>query len=446
MRSRILRATVLAVACAVLLFALPLGFAALRLYQQDEEQEAQSLGERVALSLPERITGTGDPIELPPVESGTDIAVYGPDARRILGTGPDTGDAPVRDAEAGRVVTRQIGDSLVAAVPVGGSEQVRAVVRVASPASQPLQRAALTWAGMLALAAVAVGVGALLAVRSSRRLARPLEELAGVARDMEGGDLTARAAPSGLPEPDAVGQALARATARIDELLRRERAFSADASHQLRTALTGVRLELEMSLAAGPGVDPRAATRSALAQLERMETTLDDLLALARDVPDRAPLDLAALFARAEEDWHGPLAAQGRRLEIRVDDELPQALGSRRAARQILDVLLSNAATHGRGTVTVHAKETAGVVAVDVEDEGDGIPETSTGGVFERRGGESVRRGGGVPGSHGIGLALARSLAEAEGGRLFVSRPRPRPRFTWLLAAPVEGREPSQLP
>ncbi|MFE7352621.1 sensor histidine kinase [Streptomyces sp. NPDC057543] len=471
MRRRILRATVLAVACAVLLFALPLGYAALRLYQQDEEREAQSLGEQVALSLPERITATGDPIELPPVESGTDIAVYGTGAHRVLGTGPGAGDAPVREAEEGRVVTRQIGGSLVVAVPVGGSEQVRAVVRVASPASEPLRRAALTWAGMLAPAAVAVGGGALLAVRSSRRLARPLEELAGVAREMEGGDLTARAEPSGLPEPDAVGHALARAAARVDELLRRERAFSADASHQLRTALTGVRLELEMSLAAGPNADvsdtdvveggadagagagSRAAVRSALAQLERMETTLDDLLALARDIPERAPLDLAALLARAQEDWHGPLAAQGRRLKIMVDDALPQALGSRRAARQILDVLLSNAATHGRGTVTVHAKATAGVVAVGVEDEGDGIPEAGTDGVFERRGGEGGRSGGdaaqGGPaaGSHGIGLALARSLAEAEGGRLFVSRPRPRPRFTWLLAAsPVEEQETSQLP
>lgn len=440
----------LAVACAVLLFALPLGFAALRLYQQDEEQEAQSLGEQVALSLPVRIIDPSDPIELPPVEHGTDIAVYGPDGRRVLGKGPEIGDVPVRDAERGQVVTQQIGDSLVTAVPVGGSERVRAVVRVASSASQPLRRAALTWAGMLGLAAVAVGVGALLAARSSRRLARPLEELAGVAREMEGGDLTARAEPSGLPEPDAVGHAMARAASRIDELLRRERAFSADASHQLRTALTGVRLELEMSLAAGPDADPGAATRSALARLERMETTLDDLLALARDVPERAPLDLAALIARAEDVWHGPLAAQGRRLEIRIDDGLPQALGSKRATQQILDVLLSNSATHGRGTVTVHAKETAGVVAVDVEDEGDGIPETVDGehggGVFERRGGEAVGQGGGA-GGHGIGLALARSLAEAEGGRLFVSRPRPRPRFTWLLAPPpVEEQEPSQFP
>ncbi|MEU9463278.1 ATP-binding protein [Streptomyces sp. WC2508] len=453
MRRRILRATVLAVACAVLLFALPLGLAALRLYQQDEEQEAQSLGEQVALSLPEQITGGGDPVELPPAEPGTDIAVYGPDGRRVLGTGPDRGDAPVRDAEAGRAVTRQIGDSLVAAVPVGGSEQVRAVVRVASPASEPLRRAVLTWVAMLALAAVAVGVGALLAVRSSRRLARPLEQLAGVAREMEGGDLAARAEPSGLPEPDAVGRALARAAVRIDELLRRERAFSADASHQLRTALTGVRLELEMSLAAGrdagPDAGPDAAVRSALAQLERMEATLDDLLALARDVPEREPLDLTALFARAEEDWHGPLAAQGRRLDFRIDDGLPQALGSRRAARQILGVLLANAATHGRGTVTVHAKEMAGVVAVDVEDEGEGIPDTAGGGpdVFARRGGaERVRSSEGA-GGHGIGLALARSLAEAEGGRLFVSRARPRPRFTWLLAAsPDEEPGSSQLP
>ncbi|MFJ7948744.1 histidine kinase dimerization/phospho-acceptor domain-containing protein [Streptomyces sp. NPDC096354] len=163
---------------------------------------------------------------------------------------------------------------------------MRAVVRVSSPSAQALRRAALTWAAVLALGAAAVGVSALLAVRSSRRLARPLEELAHVATEMEGGDLTARARPSELAEPDSVGRALARAATRIGELLRRERAFSADASHQLRTALTGVRLEL--SLAAGPQADQRAATHSALRQLDRMEITLDDLLTLARDVP-KAP-------------------------------------------------------------------------------------------------------------------------------------------------------------
>ncbi|MET7527159.1 HAMP domain-containing sensor histidine kinase [Streptomyces sp900116325] len=433
MRRSILKATVLAVACAVLLFALPLGVAALRLYQQDEEQELQQLAAQVALSLPSRLTGTDrDPVELPRTESDTRIAVYGPDARRVLGAGPPSGDAPVQEAATGRADTRRIGGSLVAAVPAGGSEQVRAVVRVSSPSAQPLRRAALTWAGMLALGAAAVGVSALLAIRSSRRLAGPLEELAHVAAEMEGGDLTARARPSGLAEPDAVGHALARAATRIGELLRRERAFSVDASHQLRTALTGVRLELELSLAAGPQADRRAATHSALRQLDRMEITLDDLLTLARDVPEGAPLDIPALLDRAEESWHGPLAARGRRLEIEVAEALPEALGSQRAARQILDVLLSNAATHGGGTVTVRVKEAAGVVAVEVEDEGEGLPGSGAepgGDVFARRDGDDAGR-------HGIGLALARSLAEAEGGRLFVSRPRPHPRFTWLLAAP----------
>ncbi|MDT0454782.1 HAMP domain-containing sensor histidine kinase [Streptomyces sp. DSM 41527] len=434
MRRRILRAALLAVACAVLLFALPLGAAALRLYQQDEEQELQQLGERVALSLPAQLHNPRDPIELPRTEGGTRIAVYTPDGRRVLGTGPGRGDPLVRQAAAGGVHTRRIGDSLVAAVPAGGSEQVRAIVRVSSPSVQPLQRAAVTWAGMLTLAGIAVGVGVLLALRSSRRLARPLETLAGTARELEDGDLTARAGPTGLPEADEVATALARAAARIEDLLRRERAFSADASHQLRTALTGVRLELEASLVSGTG--PEAAIRSALLRLERMEATLTDLLSLARDVPERAPLDVPAVLTDAERRWHGVLAAEGRRLDVPAEDDLPPAVGSQRAARQILDVLLANAAAHGRGTVRVRAHETAGVLAIDVEDEGDGIPEGAD--VFVRRHGEAA-------GGHGIGLALARSLAEAEGGRLFVARPRPHACFTWLLAAPA-GTAPSQLP
>lgn len=460
MRRRILRSTVLAVVCAVLLFALPLAFASLRLYEQDEERELRQLGERVAVGLPVPLDHPGDPVELPRTEAGTRIAVYGPDGRRVLGSGPGTGDGPVRTAVTGRAATARTGDRLVAAVPVGGSEHVRAVVRVASPAADPLRRAALTWAGMSVPAALAVGVGALLAVRSSRRLARPLEALAATARDMERGELPAGAAgaagapgatpsgatppgrspsgpvPSGLPEADAVAEALARAADRIGRLLQRERAFSADASHQLRTALTGVRLELETSLAPGARTDPYTALRAALQQVERMETTLTDLLALARDVPERAPLDPAPLLRGIERHWHGELAAHGRRLRVVIDDDLPDAVGSERAARQILDVLVANARTHGRGTVTVRVRDSAGVLAVDVEDEGGGISDGTD--PFSRRS-HATEDG------HGIGLALARSLAEAEGGRLFVSRPRPHPRFTWLVARPARPGPSSLL-
>ncbi|MFI9047211.1 ATP-binding protein [Streptomyces sp. NPDC053427] len=433
MRRRILRAVVVAVVCAVVLFSVPLAVATLRLYRQDETRELQQLADRVAVTVPADIHHPRDPMELPHVESDTRVGVYDDGARLVTGAGPARGDRPVRDALAGRASSDRQGDRLVAAVPAGTGERVRAVVRASSPADGPLHRAALTWAGMLALAVVAVGVGAVVGIRSSRRLAGPMEDLAATAVRLETGDLAARAAPSGLPEADKVATALNRAAERIGELLRRERAFSADASHQLRTALTGVRLELESALAAGahaPGAtaDPHEAMRAALESLTRMESTLDDLLDLAREMPEQAPLDVEVLLADAELRWHGELADVGRPLRFTVEEQLPSAVGSARAGRQILDVLLGNALAHGSGTVTVTARDTAGALAVDVEDEGPGLPEGED--VFARR------RGGanGEVSGHGIGLALARSLAEAEGGRLMVSRRVPHPRFTWLVA------------
>ncbi|TXC97347.1 HAMP domain-containing sensor histidine kinase [Streptomyces sp. ISID311] len=430
MRRRVLRAVVVAVVCAVVLFSVPLAVATLRLYRQDEARELEQLADRVAVTVPADVHHPRDPMELPRVESDTWVGVYDEGARLVVGAGPARGDGPVHDALAGRASPSQLGDRLVAAVPVGSGERVRAVVRASSPADGPLRRAALTWAGMFALAAVAVGVGAVLGVRSSRRLARPLEALAAAAGRLETGDLTARAAPSGLPEADEVAAALNRAAARIEELLRRERAFSADASHQLRTALTRVRLDLESAQASG---DPQSALRAALESLTSTETTLDDLLGLARDMPEQAPLDVVALLDGAARHWHGELAAVGRPLRITVEEGLPEAVGSARAGRQILDVLLANALAHGSGTVTVAARDAAGVLAVDVEDEGPGLPEGQD--VFARRSGDADA------GGHGIGLSLARSLAEAEGGRLMVSTRTPHPRFTWLVAG--GGKEPA---
>ncbi len=414
-----------------MLFAVPLAVAVFRLYRQEEVRVLQELAERTTVDVPANVHDTRDPMEVPRAEPGTRVAVYDDRAHLVTGSGPVRGDGPVRDALTGRTSSGELGDWLVTAVPVGAGERVRAVVRAGSPARGPLRRAALTWAGMAGLAAVAVGVGVALSVRSSRRLARPLEALAATARRLESGDLAARAAACGLPEADEVAAALNRAAERVERLLGRERAFSADASHQLRTALTRARLELESAPATGaPG--PRDATRTALDSLAAMEATLGDLLSLARDVPERAPLHLNALLADAERRWHGELAAAGRPLRVVVEEGLPEAVGSPRAARQVLDVLLSNAAVHGRGVVTVRARDAAGVVAVDVEDEGPGLPDDED--VFARR-----RDDGG---GHGIGLALARSLVEAEGGRLRVSRRSPHPCFTWLIAGGPEGPEP----
>ncbi|MFD9813547.1 ATP-binding protein [Streptomyces sp. NPDC059080] len=432
MRRRILQASVIAVVCAILLFSVPLGLAILRLYQQDEVQHLQQVAARVAVNVPADVRGHWDPMELPPLRPGTHIGVYDADGRLVRGSGPvraagpPDGDLPVREALVGSVSSHRVGSRLVAAVPVGTSERVRAVVRVSSPADGPLHRAAVTWAGMLALAAVAVGVAVALSLRSSLSLARPLEELAATAARLEDGDLTARATVTGLPEADDVARALNRAAQRVAELLRRERSFSADASHQLRTALTRVQLELESVPADAPPAVARAATDATLAALSDMEATLGALLDLARDVPERVSLDVGALLADAERRWRDELTAADRPLRVTAEEDLPEAVGSARAGRQVLDVLLANAVAHGTGAVTVTARDASGVVAVDVADEGPGLPEGLD--VFARRQENDSGTG------HGIGLALALSLVEAEGGRLMVTRRRPYARFTWLIA------------
>ncbi|MGX1761931.1 ATP-binding protein [Streptomyces lydicus] len=445
MRRRILRAVIAAVVCAVVLFCVPLAVATLRLYRQDEVRALQQLADRVAVTVPADVHHPRDPMELPRVERGRQVGVYDDRARRVVGAGPAAGDRSVRDALAGRASSYRSEGRLVATVPVGSGERVRAAVRASAPAGGPWHRALVTWAGMGALAVVAVGVAAVVGIRSSRRLAYPLEALAATAGRLEDGELSTRAGVSGLPEADAVATALNRAAARIEELLRRERAFSADASHQLRTALTRVRLELESGLSEGDAAkrepstepDPRGALRTALASLTAMETTIEDLLSLARDVPERAPLDIEALLADAERRWHGELAAAGRPLRVTVESPLPDAVGSARAGRQVLDVLLANALLHGAGTVTVTVRDAAGVPAVDVVDEGPGLPEGVD--VFARRHGYASDA---ADGGHGIGLALARTLVEAEGGRLRVSRRAPHPCFTWLVAGGPQTPQP----
>ena len=235
---------------------------------------------------------------------------------------------------------------------------------------------------------------------------------------------------SGLPELDAAASALSTTGQRLGGLVERERAFSADASHQLRTPLASLRLALESELVQ-PRADPTVALRDALNDVDRLESTLTDLLALARDTPsDRRPVDLAVLLGAVEATWRGRLAVAGRALHIIVDDATPSVLISATALSTVIDVLVENALRHGRGTVTVEASRArGGGAAIMVSDEGhiDTDPEA----IFQRRSTQAT--------GHGIGLALARSLAHAEGARLQLSRSNPTT-FEVIIAAAVWAR------
>ncbi|MFI5287004.1 MAG: sensor histidine kinase, partial [Candidatus Dormibacteria bacterium] len=140
----------------------------------------------------------------------------------------------------------------------------------------------------------------------------------------------------------------------------------------------------------------------------RLQGSVDDLMRLARDVPgDRRSVDVSGFINNAAATWRSRLSP-ARRLEVQLPDGLSRITVSESALHQILEVLIDNAIQHGDGTITISARELHGGVVIDVGDEGAGLSDPQH--IFERR-----RSGNG---GSGIGLALARSLAQAEQGRL----------------------------
>ncbi|HVV12265.1 HAMP domain-containing sensor histidine kinase [Amycolatopsis sp.] len=422
MRQRIIALTLAAAVLAISLFGLPLAVGVAKYYLDDERAELERVADSVALSIADDLATHPSSTRLPAATGDTGLAVYTPDGRLLLGDGPATADEVVRRALAGDPSRGEPDGELVFAVPVTDGGVLVGVVRSATPRTEFYLRTGLTWLAMLGLALAALALTWLVARRMAARLAHPLEELSLAARRLGEGDFTVRTRPAGVAEIDSVGSSLDTTAERIGEMLDRERSFSANASHQLRTPLTGLRLRLEAALDA-PETDARAALTSGITEADRLERTIDDLLTLARGTGStQETADLGALLAEVEQGWQSLLAAQHRELRV-VELEPPPPRASAAAIRQILGVLLDNAVTHGKGAVTVTARDAAGTLAVDVTDQGEGL----AGGT------DPFARRDSAPG-RGIGLSLARSLAEAEGGRLWLSRPAP-PTFTLLLPA-----------
>jgi signal transduction histidine kinase len=415
-RRRLIIAIAGVASAAVILFALPLAL----VLQSGNRTEAQLRLQRdtTAATRAVDLGGTGDPVELPP--SRDRLAVYDGSGRRIAGRGPARADSTVRAAlRTGSPSDLARHGQLVTAVPLLVDERVTGALRAQRSGAAAAGATRRAWLALIGLAALVVALAALAALLLGRRLARPLERLAAAARRLGEGDFAARAPRGGIREADEIAAALDHTAQRLRDLIARERAFSAGASHQLRTPLAALRLELEaLELRA----DAPPELQAALVQVERLQTTIDTLLAVARDVPrPGARTDLDIVLEELAGRWRGPLAAAARPLHIRRHGDAHVAAASPAIVTEILEILLDNAHRHGAGAVTVTVRVSGGWLAVDVSDTGPGFP-------------DSQRRGEG----HGLGLGLADALAHAEGGRLDITRPRPPIVTLWLAPAGPE--------
>ncbi|WP_116199072.1 sensor histidine kinase [Amycolatopsis circi] len=426
MRRRIAVGTMVAALVAICLFGVPLAVAATRYFTATERAELERAAEAYALDVSADVLRNRTPDPSATGEDPTELAVYRASGSLLTGSGPAALDGADRDVRPNEVRAADDPENLVAIIPITEDGAVVGLVRAATPRTELYQRTAAVWAAMAGLAAVALLSAYLVARRQSRRLARPLETLSATAARLGDGDLTARTGRSGIAEIDSVGETLDATAARLDDLLARERAFTADASHQLRTPLAAMRLQIELAIE-DPDSDPRAVVEANLDALDRLDRTVTDLLALARDTPPVRDAAAARIqLSEIEREWAPVLRRCGREFTMTVEPGIADRQVSEAVLRQVLSVLLDNAARHGSGAVTVVARDAGGALAVDVGDEGPGIADGAD--VFRRR--SPAAQGA------GIGLALARRLAEAEGGRLRVKQPKPAV-FTVLL--PLQG-------
>ncbi|MBW1601879.1 two-component sensor histidine kinase [Streptomyces sp. JJ66] len=299
---------------------------------------------------------------------------------------------------------------------------------------------------ILAVAALTIVAAALLAVRQARRVAAPLTDLAETAERLGSGDPRPRHRRYGVPELDRVADVLDASAERIARMLTAERRLAADASHQLRTPLTALSMRLEEIVhtasqpdpeggephpgtAGGDPVTVREEAAIALAQVERLTDVVERLLTNSRDARATSAVgfDLDEVVLQQVEEWRPAYRGAGRAI-VHSGKAGLRAVGTPGAVATVLATLVENALVHGAGTVALRTRVTGNQVVVEVTDEGPGVDPQLGSRVFERT----------VSGhnSTGLGLAVARDLAEADGGRLELLQQHP-PVFALFLSREV---------
>jgi signal transduction histidine kinase len=340
------------------------------------------------------------------------------------GTVIATGELPTGDVYTGQAVVDDI--------------KVTAVV----DASVTAQRLRIQSFLVVAISILALGIAMLVALFYARRITRPLEDFAQQAGRIATGDRRQLGRRYGVPELDAVAEVLDQGLSAFNDLLENERRVTTEASHQLRTPLTALSLRLEEILSTDDLDVVHTEATAALGQVERLAGVVDEVVGVSRGTRASAnePFAVDDLVASQITEWTPAFDAARRRV-VRVGATGLVAVGLAGSQAQALATLVENSLVHGEGTTTIRLRASGSWVVIEVADEGPGVPEQLDTTVFDR----SVSGAD----SSGLGLALARTLVAADGGRLEMLTARPAVFAMFLparidLVAPVESGKRSE--
>ncbi len=317
----------------------------------------------------------------------------------------------------GRAVQTQrtshsLGENILAtAVPVLRRGSAIGAIRITQSVAAVQSAVTATVAKLGLIAAVVLLLGLLAGGVIARQVALPLGRLEATARRLAGGDLAARAEVEGSSEQRSLSASFNEMAERVQRMVAAQREFVADASHQLRTPLTALRLRLEEARVAGSGEPLAVELDAGMAEVDRLAVIVDELLVLSR-AEDRElqaqRVELRDALDGAVGRWRAAADVRGLRLVL-----APHASGGAWCARpdldRALDALIENAIAYSPpgGEITLHARDGR----IEVRDRGRGLAAGEEELVFERFHRGSAGQSG--PAGTGLGLAIARTLARA---------------------------------
>jgi signal transduction histidine kinase len=424
---------------ALVAFGVPLGVSLDKRVDSEVRAQARSQAEVVAASAPELLEHSQAAVlqrlvtRSAEAQRGRVIVV---DARgRVIAdsagpaeTGVSYASRPEIAAALGGHTSQQVRrsdvlneDLLATAVPVLQAGRPIGAVRVtqSNAAVGDATRSAIL--RLVGLGAIVLLLGGLAGALIARETSRPIDRLERAARQVEGGDLTTRAPVEGSSEQRALASSFNSMTERLERLLRSQRDFVADASHQLRTPLTGIRLQLEELRDEVDPSDPRAAELdTALKEVDRLAGIVNELLILSRagerDMPAEV-IDVGAEVDQAVARWRKAAHDAGIELAHDRNGGTPSCVCARSDFDRVLDSLIENAIHYSPGGSEVQVRTSGD--RIEVLDRGPGLAPGEEETVFERfHRGQAGRHGGT---GTGLGLSIARELATAWGGEVRIA-------------------------
>lgn len=399
MRRRVLRLATSVLALAVIVLGIPLGVAASQLVRADALRDLDLRSATAGRALEVRWR-SGETITQDNVETFVSSAAGG--TAYIYVRLPDG-----TELTAGEEPQPALSDSFVTE---------SGIVVVTYAAWWDVFWAASRLVGLvLAAALFAIVAGLVMAVWQANRLTAPLVYLAASAEQLGSGQVKPRVQRTGIEEIDLVAEELSRSADRMAARLAVERQFASDASHQLRTPLTALTMRLEEIALATDQDEVREEAEKSLEQVERLVGVVDDLLGRSRRALGSGTelVVLEDVFEQQRQEWAQAFANRSRALHIHPSPVT--VFASPGGLAQVLATLIENSLHHGGGDTRVTARESGAnhAIVIEVRDEGEGVPDELAPRIFERE----VTGGRGT----GLGLALARDLVTADGGRLELS-------------------------